>query len=61
MSLLNRETQVKVPEVFLLFWIAKLCTTCFGEAFSDYIFFNDYLGRTTAILMGLALILICYT
>lgn len=61
MSLLNRETQVKVPEVFLLFWIAKLCTTCFGEAFSDYVFFNDYLGRTTAILMGLALILICYT
>jgi len=61
MSLLNRETQVKVPEVALLFWIAKLCTTCFGEAFSDYVFFNDYLGRTAAILMGLALILICYT
>ena len=61
MSLLNRETQVKVPEVVLLFWIAKLCTTCFGEAFSDYVFFNDYLGRTAAILMGLALILICYT
>jgi uncharacterized membrane-anchored protein len=61
MSLLNRETQVKVPEVVLLFWIAKLCTTCFGEAFSDYVFFNDYLGRTAAILMGLALILVCYT
>jgi uncharacterized membrane-anchored protein len=61
MSLLNRQTQVKVPEVVLLFWIAKLCTTCFGEAFSDYVFFNDYIGRTAAILMGLALILICYT
>jgi uncharacterized membrane-anchored protein len=60
MSLLNRQTQVKVPEIVLLFWIAKLCTTCFGEAFSDYVFFNDYLGRTTAILMGLALILVCY-
>jgi uncharacterized membrane-anchored protein len=51
---------IKVPEVALLFWIAKLATTCFGEAFSDYIFFNDYIGRTAAILMGLALILICY-
>jgi uncharacterized membrane-anchored protein len=61
MSLLDRQTQVKVPEVVLLFWIAKLCTTCFGEAFSDYVFFNDYIGRTAAILMGLALILICYT
>jgi uncharacterized membrane-anchored protein len=60
MPLLNRQTQVKVPEIVLLFWIAKLATTCFGEAFSDYVFFNDYIGRTAAILMGLALILVCY-
>jgi uncharacterized membrane-anchored protein len=60
MPLLNRETLVKVPEITLLFWIAKLATTCFGESFSDYVFFNDYIGRTAAILMGLALILVCY-
>lgn len=60
MPLLNRENLVKVPEITLLFWIAKLGTTCFGEAFSDYVFFNDYIGRTAAILMGLALILVCY-
>jgi uncharacterized membrane-anchored protein len=60
MPLLNRETLVKVPEITVLFWIAKLGTTCFGEAFSDYVFFNDYIGRTAAILMGLALILVCY-
>jgi uncharacterized membrane-anchored protein len=60
MPLLSRETLVKVPEITLLFWIAKLATTCFGESFSDYVFFNDYIGRTAAILMGLALILVCY-
>lgn len=60
MQIINRQTLVKVPEVTLLFWIAKLATTCFGEAFSDYIFFNDYIGRTLAILMGLALIAVCY-
>ncbi|MDX6420493.1 MAG: hypothetical protein QOG28_5113 [Trebonia sp.] len=60
MPLLNRETLVKVPEITFLFWIAKLATTCFGEAFSDYVFFNDYIGRTVAILMSLALILVCY-
>ncbi len=51
---------IKVPEVTLIFWIAKLATTCFGEAFSDYIFFNDYIGRNKAILMGLALLIVCY-
>ena len=51
---------IKVPEVTLIFWIAKLGTTCFGEAFSDYIFFNDYIGRNKAILMGLALLTVCY-
>jgi uncharacterized membrane-anchored protein len=51
---------IKVPEVTLIFWIAKLATTCFGEAFSDYVFFNDYIGRIKAILMGLALLIVCY-
>jgi uncharacterized membrane-anchored protein len=58
--MLNRETMVKVPEIFLLFWIAKLGTTCFGEAFSDYIFFNDGIGRGRAITMGAVLILVAY-
>src|SRR6266568_5974077 len=60
MGIINRETLVKVPEITLLFWIAKLGTTCFGEAFSDYVFFNDYIGRVAAICMGGALILIAY-
>jgi uncharacterized membrane-anchored protein len=60
MPLLNRETMVKVPEIFLLFWIAKLATTCFGEAFSDWVFFNDNIGRGRAIAMGGALILVAY-
>jgi uncharacterized membrane-anchored protein len=51
---------MKVPEVTLIFWIAKVATTCFGEAFSDYIFFNDYIGRVKAILMGLTLLIVCY-
>src|ERR1700737_3040401 len=50
---------MKVPEVTLIFWIAKLGTTAFGETFSDYIFFNDYIGRNAAILMGLAFLLVC--
>ena len=60
MGLVNRQTLIKVPEVFLLFWVAKLATTCFGEAFSDYIFFNDYIGRNRAIIMGGILLLIAY-
>jgi uncharacterized membrane-anchored protein len=56
----KREMLIKVPEITLFFWIAKLSTTCFGEAFSDYVFFNDYIGRTKAILMGLALLIVCY-
>ena len=48
-----------VPEITLIFWIAKLATTAFGEAFSDFIFFNDYIGRNLAILMGLAFLIIC--
>jgi uncharacterized membrane-anchored protein len=55
----RREMLVKVPEVTMIFWIAKLCTTCFGESFSDYVFFNDYIGRNRAVTMGAALLLAC--
>jgi uncharacterized membrane-anchored protein len=50
---------MKVPEITIIFWIAKLLTTAFGEAFSDYVFFNDYLGQHVAILLGLALLVVC--
>jgi uncharacterized membrane-anchored protein len=56
---LKHEMLMKVPEITLIFWIAKLATTAFGEAFSDFIFFNDYIGRNLAILMGLAFLIIC--
>ncbi|MFG2374633.1 hypothetical protein ACGFY9_24510 [Streptomyces sp. NPDC048504] len=52
---------MKVPEITLIFWIAKLCTTGFGESFSDYVFFNDYIGQHAAMLMGLGLLLVCLT
>jgi hypothetical protein len=48
----KQDMLMKVPEITLIFWIAKLSTTAFGVAFSDYIFFNDYIGRNPAILMG---------
>ena len=60
MTRTKQEMLIKVPEITLIFWIAKLGTTAFGEAFSDYIFFNDYIGRTKAILMGLALLIVCF-
>jgi uncharacterized membrane-anchored protein len=50
---------VKVPAATPLFWAAKLATTAFGEAFSDFVFFNDYIGQHRAILMGLGLLLAC--
>ena len=50
---------MKVPEITVIFWIAKLLTTAFGEAFSDFVFFNDYLGQHLAIVLGLAFLLIC--
>ena len=56
---LAREALIKVPEVTLVFWVAKLGTTAFGEAFSDYVFFNDYIGRNAAILMGLGFLALC--
>jgi uncharacterized membrane-anchored protein len=55
----KQDMLMKVPEITLIFWIAKLATTAFGEAFSDYIFFNDYIGRNPAILMGLAFLIVC--
>ncbi len=44
-----------------MFWVAKLATTAFGEAFSDFVFFNDYIGRNRAILLGLGFLLVCLT
>ncbi|CAN5239738.1 membrane protein [soil metagenome] len=55
----TRRMLMKVPEITIIFWIAKLATTAFGEAFSDFVFFNDYIGQHLAILMGLAMLLIC--
>src|ERR1700712_5123533 len=49
----------KVPEVTLAFWITKLATTAFGEAFSDFVFFNDYIGQHIAIVLGLGLLVAC--
>jgi uncharacterized membrane-anchored protein len=62
MGTINRQTLVKVPELILLFWIAKVASTAFGEAFSDYIFFNDNpnITRDRAIAAGALLILIAY-
>jgi uncharacterized membrane-anchored protein len=50
---------MKVPEITVAFWVAKLLTTAFGEAFSDFVFFNDYLGQSLAIVLGLVLLLVC--
>lgn len=50
---------MKVPEITLIFWIAKLASTAFGESFSDYVFFNDYIGQHVAILLGLGLLAVC--
>jgi uncharacterized membrane-anchored protein len=49
----------KVPEATPMFWLAKLTTTAFGEAFSDFVFFNDYLGQHRAILIGLGFLVVC--
>jgi uncharacterized membrane-anchored protein len=55
----RRTLASKVPEVTLAFWIAKLATTAFGEAFSDFVFFNDYIGQHVAILLGLGFLAVC--
>jgi uncharacterized membrane-anchored protein len=49
---------VKVPDPTPSFWVAKLATTAFGEAFSDLVFFNDYIGQHRAILLGLAFLVV---
>lgn len=54
-----RSMLMKVPEITVAFWAAKLLTTAFGEAFSDFVFFNDYLGQHLAIVLGLLLLLVC--
>ncbi len=50
---------MKVPEITIALWVAKLLTTAFGEAFSDFVFFNDYLGQHVAIVLGLVLLGVC--
>ena len=50
---------MKIPEATPLFWVAKLATTAFGEAFSDFIFFDDYIGQHRAILIGLGVLIAC--
>jgi len=59
MTITTRTLLNKVPEVTLAFWIAKLATTAFGEAFSDFVFFNDYIGQHVAIVLGLGLLVAC--
>src|SRR6516164_8651637 len=36
-GLFPEPTAAKVPEIFLLFWVIKILTTCGGEAVSDYL------------------------
>jgi uncharacterized membrane-anchored protein len=56
----NVQALVKVPPaITLLFWIAKLATTAFGEAFSDFVFFNAALTQDIAMLMGLGFLAVC--
>jgi uncharacterized membrane-anchored protein len=50
---------MKVPQLTIVFWIVKLLSTAFGEATSDYVFFNDYIGQHVAILLGLAFLAFC--
>jgi uncharacterized membrane-anchored protein len=40
----------KVPEITILFWIAKLLTTAMGEATSDYLVFG--INRYLAVVLG---------
>lgn len=50
---------MKVPEATLAFWIAKLASTAFGEAFSDFVFFNNYIGQHLAIALGGLVLIAC--
>ena len=53
----NHEMALKVPQITIIFWIAKLLTTAFGEAFSDYIFFGHFFSKHVTILIGLGVLL----
>ena len=46
MDLPNKQLLRKVPEITLIFWVAKLLTTAMGESTSDYLVFriNPYLA-----------------
>lgn len=60
MDRFTRHTLRKVPEITLIFWIAKLLTTAVGESTSDYLVFkiNPYIAVTLgAIGLVIALIL----
>ena len=59
MTTTTRRRLMKVPEITALFWVAKLLSTAFGEATSDYVFFNDYIGQHLAIVLGLGFLLGC--
>ena len=54
----NRQMLEKVPQVIFVFWITKILTTAMGESLSDYIFFNDYIGKNAAMLIGLGFLII---
>jgi uncharacterized membrane-anchored protein len=51
-----KRTLSKVPEITVIFWIAKILTTGMGEVFSDYLFFNQLDHQTAMVvaLIGLA-------
>ena len=44
----------KVPEITLVFWIAKILTTGMGEVFSDFVFFNKAFMREHVLMAGAA-------
>lgn len=49
----------KVPEVTVVFWLAKLLTAAFGVAFSDFVFFNDFLAQHLAMVLSLSFLAVC--
>ncbi len=51
---ITRLMSSKVPEITLLFWIAKILTTGMGEVFSDFVFFNKAFLREHVLLAGAA-------
>jgi uncharacterized membrane-anchored protein len=51
-STVVRETATKVPQIILLFWVAKVASTAMGEATSD--FMNQAIGPAIAVPIMLA-------